>query len=112
MVVIQRVKRLPTVATDAHKACGTQQPQLVGHRGLGNLDQRREIPDAAFAVTQGVENPDTRGIRQHPENFGDGLEGRSRQEFVAEFVNGGQVHDLLIYEHVCRCQPAETPPEY
>jgi len=109
MVIVEGIKRLPSVAAGAHQARRTQEPQLMGHGGFGNTDKRGEVTHTPFPMGQRVEDAHPGGISKYLENLGDGLQGHTAQQPGANLFKGGQIHDLVIYEHVLICQPASIP---
>ena len=50
-----------------------QQPELLGHRGLGHLHRLHQLVHAALAVLERGQQPQAVGIRQGAEELGQGL---------------------------------------
>jgi hypothetical protein len=118
VVIVERIKRLASFPAHTHQTGGAQQAQLVGHRGFGDADERRQITDTPFAVRQRVKNADTGGIGEQFEDVGDRLKGHAAQEPRANHfqvggsgvgINTRDGHHPLIYEQLLICQSAARP---
>lgn len=53
-----------------HEPHAAQQAKLVGHRGLGQAEELREIADRNLGPREGIENPDPGRVAQDLEGFG------------------------------------------
>lgn len=91
VMVVETVERETAGPSDTHQPGSPKEPELVGHGGLGQFHERRQVADAAFAMRQGVEQPDTRGVAEEFEDFGHGLQGLPCQQSGPEAFEQGRV---------------------
>jgi len=80
MVVVERIESQASGAPDADQPRPSQQPQLVRHGRFGHPDERGQVADATFAVTERIHQSHARRVAQQLEDLRDGIHVPSSQQ--------------------------------
>lgn len=93
-MIVERVERLSPCAAHTNEPGAPKEPKLMGYGRLGELDQCRQIADAAFAVTQRVDQTHAGRIAEQPEDVGHRLHGPGRQQALLHRGEDGRITDV------------------
>ena len=74
VMVVEGVVDVLAVAARFDQAGAAQQPQLMRDRGLGQIEHLGEVADRDLGLRQGVEDSHARGIAEHLEGLGQGVQ--------------------------------------
>jgi hypothetical protein len=101
VVVVETVVRAAPVAADADQALLAQQPELVGHGALLEVDGGDELLDGALALEQGPQELQAAGRAERAHRLGQQLGLVARQRPLRRGVLGRVGHGAdATHEHV------------
>src|SRR5262249_20853504 len=75
VVIVERVENHLAGAPLTDEAGVRQQPELMRHRRVGQVERGRDVADAEFGARERIENPHPRHIPQHLERLSQSLDG-------------------------------------
>ena len=84
VMVIQRIEGQPSGAAHPYETGASQQPELVGDRGLGHADERRQVTHATLAMTERIHETNASRITQQLEDLGHGIDVTAGQKAGAD----------------------------
>ncbi len=84
VVIVGDVVDVLAGAPRFHEPPATQQPELVGHRGLRQAEQLRQVAHRNLAVGERIEYANPRGVPQHLEGLGQRGDRRLVEQALAQ----------------------------